>query len=66
METFTDKAKQLLRESSLTYRQVGERMGFDSRFARQSVYRFIHGNNPSAAMVRRFASALEVDAGELL
>lgn len=66
MECFADKAKRLLSESGLSYRQVGERMGYDGEFARQSVYRFIHGRNPSAIMVKRFAEALGVEVKQLL
>ena len=57
-EAFAAKAKLLLREAGLTYQQAGERMGYDPAQARQAVYRFIHGNNPSAAMVTKFIKAL--------
>jgi transcriptional regulator with XRE-family HTH domain len=60
------KARQLLRESGLTYREVGMRMGFPPESAKQNVRCFLVGKNPSAAMVKRFAEALGVAIEELL
>lgn len=66
VETFADKAKRLLKQSGLTYQQAGERMGFPHAEARQAVYRFINGKNPSAAMVVKFAKALGVTVEEVM
>ena len=65
-ETVTEKAKQLLKESSLTYEEVGIRMGYPLESARQNVWNFLNGKNPSMAMVKRFAEAIAVDVTELL
>lgn len=64
-KTVTDKARRLLKESGLTYKEVGIRMGFPPESAKQNVYCFLQGPNPSFAMVKKFAEALGVEIGEL-
>lgn len=66
METFADKAKRLLKQSGLTYQQAGERMGFPRAEARQAVYRFINGRNPSLVMAVKFARTLGVTVEDVL
>ena len=66
METFDAKAKRLLKEAGLSYRNVGVKMGYDASQARQVVHRFIHGTNPSAVMVAKFAKALGMTVEKLL
>lgn len=60
------KAKKLAQKSGLSYRQLGVRMGYPSESARQSVWQFLHGTNPTIAKLQRFAKALGVNVGELL
>ena len=64
--TFEKKAKRLLAESGLTYSEVGKRMGFHPDSARQMVYRFLNGRNPSASMASKFAKALGKSVEEVL
>jgi len=66
MEAFDVRAKRLMRESELTYQEVGERMGYHRDSARQIVYRFVHGRNPSAAAVAKFAKALGLTVEDVL
>jgi len=66
MSTFEVKAKRLLKESGLSYREVGEKMGYHPDSARQMVYRFLLGRNPSAAAVAKFAKALGKQVEEVL
>jgi hypothetical protein len=60
------KARQLIQESKLTYQVVGEKMGHPKESARQSVWNFLNGKNPSVATLKRFANALGIDVKELL
>ena len=60
------KAKKLARQSGLTYQQIGERMGYPAKSARQSVGQFLHSTNPTIVILRRFAKALGVYVRELL
>ena len=66
MDHFSAKAKQLMKSRKLTYQETGERMGYPPSDARQAVYRFINGKNPSISMVAKFARALGVKVEELL
>lgn len=61
-----ENAKRLARDSGLTYQEIGERMGYPKESARQSAWQFLHGANPSAAKIRRFAKAMGVETSELL
>jgi len=65
-ETFDAKAKRLMREAGLSYQQTGQKMGFPKELARQMVYRFINGKNPSAAIVAKFAKAVGVPMEDVL
>jgi transcriptional regulator with XRE-family HTH domain len=64
--TTLEKARSLIRESGLTYEQVGRRMGYPPESARQAVWKFLGSTNPSVSMVKRLAKALGVDVKELL
>ena len=66
METFKDTAQRLMKEAGLSYHQTGVRMGIPENVARQVVWRFINGTNPSVAMVVKFANAVGADVEELL
>jgi len=61
-----EKARLVATESGLTYQQIGERMSYPPKSARQSAYQFLHGTNPSAAMLLRFAEAIGIDVKDLL
>lgn len=61
-----EKAKQLVRESGLTYKQIGLRMSYPEESARQSVSQFLNSTNPSIEMLKRFAEAMEIEPKELL
>ena len=39
---------------------LGLLMGYDAESARQSAFQFIKSNNPSMAMLRRFAKAMAI------
>jgi transcriptional regulator with XRE-family HTH domain len=60
------KARQLAKESGLTYQQIGELMGYPPESARQSVGQFLNGSNPSVAMLLRFAKAIGAKPRDLL
>jgi len=65
-QTILVKAKQLAKESGLSYRQIGEKMGYPPESARQSVGQFLSCKNPGLKMLLRFADAIEVEPEELL
>jgi len=60
------KVRALVEKSGATQQIIGERMGYDPKSARQSVSRFLKSENPTVAMVRKFAKAMGVDVKELL
>ncbi len=64
--TILQKARLAAVESGLTYQQIGGKMGYPEKSARQSISQFLNGRNPSAAMILRFAEAIGVDAKDLL
>ncbi len=53
-------------KSGLTYREMGVRMGYPQKSARQAVWNFLNRKNPSVATLKRFAKAIGVEAGSLL
>jgi len=59
-------AKAAAKKSGLTYRQIGLEMGCPEESARQSVYQFFTGGNPTVGLLIRFAKAVKVDAKELM
>jgi transcriptional regulator with XRE-family HTH domain len=60
------KARLCVERSGLTYQAIGERMGYAPSSARQHVWQFLHGPNPSVAMLRKFAEAVGVEPKELM
>jgi transcriptional regulator with XRE-family HTH domain len=66
VQTVLENAKRLIEDSGLTYQQVGKRMGYPPKSARQSVWKFLNCTNPSIPMLVRFATAMGVEARELL
>jgi transcriptional regulator with XRE-family HTH domain len=66
VQVVMQKARRLIQESGLTYREVGIRMGYPPESARQSVNQFLGSTNPSVAMLLKFCKAMEVGPEELL
>jgi len=60
------KARRLAKKSGLTYKQIGQKMGYPPESARQSVSQFLRGASPSVAMLIKFAKAIGVKPGDLL
>jgi transcriptional regulator with XRE-family HTH domain len=60
------KVRALVEKSGLTQQEVGERMGYAQRSARQSVSQFLKGENPTISVLMRFAEAMEVKVESLL
>lgn len=65
-QTVLEKAKRLAKKSGLTYQQIGERMGYPPKSARQSVSQFLNSTSPTVEMLLRFAKAMGVKAKDLL
>ena len=61
-----EKAKQAATDSGLTYQEIGERMGYPTASARQSVWQFLHSTQPSLEMLVKYANAIGVKARDLL
>ena len=53
-------------KSGLTYREIGVRMGYPQKSARQAVWNFLNRKNISVATLKRFAEAVGVEPGSLL
>ena len=66
VKTILKNARDAVKESGLSYLEIGLRMGHPRASARQSVSQFLRGNNPSVRRLLRFAKALGVDAKDLL
>jgi len=66
MSDILKKAKLLAVKSGKTYHEIGILMGYPQESARQSVWQFLRGTNPSVAMVKRFATAIGAKTTELL
>lgn len=64
-QTVLQKAKRLARKRGLTYEQVGVKMGWPKKSARQSAWQFLNSTNPSLAMLLRFCKATEIDVKDL-
>jgi len=60
------KVRAVVKKSGLTYLEVGLRMGYPPKSARQSVSQFLKGTDPKLATLKRFADALGVSVKELL
>jgi transcriptional regulator with XRE-family HTH domain len=66
IQTILKNAKRAAKKSGLTYQQIGERMNYPKASARQSVNQFLHGANPTLAMLLRFCEAIGVNPKDLL
>ena len=60
------KAKLRAKQSGLSYRQIGVKMGYPPASARQSVSQFLNGANSSLETLLRFCKAIELDPREVL
>lgn len=62
METVRLRVKQ----SGMTYQDIGEKMGYAPSSARQAVGQFLKSGDPQIGMLRRFANAMEISLQTLL
>lgn len=60
------RAKKAAKKAGMTYQQIGERMGYPTESARQSVSQLLNSTNPSLAMLMRYAKAIGVELRELV
>lgn len=65
-QTVLEKAKRLAKKKGMTYQEVGERMGYPPKSARQSVSQFLNSTSPTVEMLIRYAKAMGVNARDLL
>jgi transcriptional regulator with XRE-family HTH domain len=65
-QTILQKAKRLAKKKGLAHQQIGERMGYPKKSARQSVGQFLNSTNPTLEMLLRFAKAIGVKPRDLL
>lgn len=60
------KVRARVAESGLTQQVLGEKMGYPSESARQSVSQFLKSQNPTISVLVRFAEAMGVSVESLL
>lgn len=60
------KVRERIEKSGLTYHELGLKMGYPPRTARQSVWQFLKSGDPRIGMLRRFARAMEISVEELV
>ena len=60
------KVRAIVADSGLTQQEIGLRMGYPPKSARQSVSQFLKGTNPTVDVLKRFAEAMGVNIGKLL
>ena len=60
------KVRKVVEDSGLSQQAIGERMGYPPKSARQSVSRFLQGENPTVSVLSRFAKAMGVKVEDLL
>ncbi|MEX1232085.1 MAG: helix-turn-helix transcriptional regulator [Planctomycetaceae bacterium] len=53
-------------KSGMTQQELGERMGYPPRSARQAVSQFLRSGDPQISMLRRFADAVGVSLKKLI
>jgi len=61
-----ETVRQRVESSGLTYQQIGERMGYSPKSARQGVSQFLRSGDPQISTLRRFASAMGISLLTLL
>jgi hypothetical protein len=60
------KVLAIFKKSGLTLHDLGIKMGYDGDIARQSAFQFLKTADPRISMLRRFATAMEIDLAELV
>lgn len=60
------KVRERFEKSCLTYHELGLKMGYPPRTARQSVWQFLKSSDPRIGMLRKFAKAMEMSVEELI
>jgi transcriptional regulator with XRE-family HTH domain len=60
-----EKVRTLFEESGLSLVDLGRKMGYPERTARQSAWQFMKTNDPRMSMLRRFADAIGVRFDQL-
>jgi hypothetical protein len=61
-----DAVRQRFEESGLTLQALGDKMGYPSESARQSIAQFMKTGDPQISLLRRFAKALGISVATLL
>jgi len=61
-----EAVRQRVKQSGMTYQQIGEKMGYAPTSAKQAVSQFLRSGDPQISMLRRFAEAMEVSLQTLL
>ena len=56
----------LVKQTNFTHREIGIKMGYPPASARQSVAQFLKTENPTLAVVVRFADAMKVSLEVLM
>lgn len=60
------RVRELFEKSGITLDDLGQRMGYDARTARQSAWQFITKTvDPRLSMLQKFAAAIGVSVAEL-
>ena len=60
------KVRAVVAKSGLTYMEIGLRMGYPPKSARQSAWQFLKSTNPTINVLVRFAKAMGVSVEKLL
>ena len=58
--------RRLFKKSGLTLHELGLKMGYEDKIARQSAFQFMKASDPRISMLRRFARALDVSLDDLI
>ena len=60
------KAASSAQSPKLTQQELGEAMGYEITTARHAVSQFLKSKDPRISMLRKFATAVEMDVSELI
>lgn len=61
-----ERVRDRFEKSGMTQQELGERMGYPPRSARQAVSQFLRSGDPQISMLRRFADAVGVSLKKLI
>jgi transcriptional regulator with XRE-family HTH domain len=62
-----ERARQIFKNSGLSFDELGQRMGYSGNTARKSAWQFLRKtSNPRLKMLERFAEALNVSLADLV